>query len=417
MIQSISTRWSRLHCLLALCLLLATTAFEGSNSSVFADDWYRWRGPHLNGISSETDWSCDWPGGNPRIAWTCAVGTGYSSIVVQADRAYTIGHIDRENIIFCLDVSNGQTIWKHAFPADLDDRDFEGGPTSTPTIDGDRVYVLSRSGDLFCLGAMTGAKHWQKQIVDDLQVRLPGWGFSAAPLVVGDKLLLNVGESGAALNKHDGSLIWSSADRECGYATPVLIADADPATAVFASGRAFIGVDVESGKQLWTERWLTSFNCNAADPIIDNRKMLLSSGYNRGSALFQLAEGQPKLIWKTKEMQNQLHSSLLYQDHVYGIDGDMETGARLKCIQWSTGNVVWSVDDLRPGGLTMAGGKLLLLTASGELAIGEATPAGWTEIARGQVLNGKCWTVPVLSSGRLYCRSVQGQVACVDLRD
>lgn len=417
MIQSISTCWSRLHCLLAFCLLLATIAFGGSHSSVFADDWYRWRGPHLNGISSETDWNCDWPGGNPRIAWTCAVGTGYSSIVVQADRAYTIGHIDRENIIFCLDVSNGQTIWKYAFPADLDDRDFEGGPTSTPTIDGDRVYVLSRSGDLFCLGATTGTKHWQKQIVDDLQVRLPGWGFAAAPLVVGDKLLLNVGESGAALNKHDGSLIWSSADRECGYAAPVLIADAEPATAVFASGRAFIGVDVESGKQLWTERWLTSFNCNAADPIIDNGKMFLSSGYNRGAALFQLAEGKPKLIWKTKEMQNQLHSSLLYQDHVYGIDGDMETGARLKCIQWSTGNVVWSVDDLRPGGLTMAGSKLLLLSASGELAIAEATPAGWTPIARGQVLNGKCGTVPVLSSGRLFCRSVQGQLACVDLRD
>jgi len=417
MTHSIQISWLVLRRWHLGCLLLIGLFNQLANSRVGADDWYRWRGPSLNGISGETDWSSKWPGGKPQIAWTCAVGTGFSSVVVQADRAYTIGHIDREDIVFCLDVLSGQTIWKYAYPADLDDRDFEGGPTSTPTIDGDRVYVMSRSGDLFCLSATNGTKHWQKQIVDDAQVRLPGWGFSAAPLIVGDKLLLNVGESGAALDKHDGSVIWSSADRDCGYATPILIPDADPATAVIASGRAFIGVDIESGKQLWTERWLTSFNCNAADPIIDNGKMFLSSGYNRGAALFQFEDGMPKLIWKTKEMQNQLHSSLLYEGHLYGIDGDMEAGARLKCIEWSTGNVVWSIDDLRPGGLAMAGGRLLLLTAAGELIIAEASPTGWASIARGRVLDEKCWTVPVLSNGRLFCRSVQGQLACVDLRD
>jgi outer membrane protein assembly factor BamB len=186
--------------------------------------------------------------------------------------------------------------------------------------------------------------------------------------------------------------------------------------AVFASGRAFIGVNPDTGEQYWTERWLTSFNCNAADPIFHDGKMFLSSGYNRGSALFQFVDGKPQLVWKTKELQNQLHSSLLFQGHLYGIDGDMERGARLRCLKWSTGEVVWSVDDLQPGGLALAGGQLLLLTAVGELIIAPATPGGWSPTARGHVLDGKCWTVPVLSNGLLYCRSVQGTLVCVDLR-
>lgn len=163
-------------------------------------------------------------------------------------------------------------------------------------------------------------------------------------------------------------------------------------------------------------RPLTSFGCNAADPIVHDGKMFLSSGYNRGAALFEFVDGQPKEVWKNKEMQNQLHSSMLYDGHLYGIDGNMEYEPRLRCMDWSTGNVIWSIDDLHPGGLAMAGGRLLVLTDTGELVIAPATPQGFKELTRGRVLEGKCWTSPVLSGGRVYCRSVAGQVACIDLR-
>jgi outer membrane protein assembly factor BamB len=387
------------------------------SSIAFSDDWPRWRGPNLDGISRESNWTAEWPQTGPKLLWTCEVGTGFSSIVVQGERAYTMGHVDENDVIYCLDVNNGETLWKHEYPSPLDDRDFEGGPTSTPTIDGDRLYALSRAGDLFCLNRMTGSVHWQIQVAEAAEVRVPGWGFSAPPLVVGNKLVLNVGESGAVLDKSNGKIVWSSADKECGYASPVVITGASNRKVVFASARAFIGVDLETGKQLWSERWLTSFNCNAADPIIHDSKMFVSSGYNRGAALFDLQNETPKLVWKTKELQNQLHSSLLYDNHLYGIDGDMDDGPRLKCVEWSTGKVVWSVDELRPGGLSIADGKLLILTQSGELLVAPATPHSFSTVARGQVLQGKCWTVPVLANGRVYCRSVQGQVACVDCRE
>jgi outer membrane protein assembly factor BamB len=381
------------------------------------DDWYRWRGPKMDGISRESGWSAEWPAEKPNIAWRQSVGTGFSSIVVDGEYAFTIGHQDGRDVVVCLSVADGREVWRYGYEASLDDRDFEGGPTSTPTIDGDRLYALGRGGDLFCLACATGELVWHRQIADAAEVRLPGWGFAGSPVVVDDRLLVNVGEAGVAVNKMDGTILWSSADRESGYATPVLVPDAQPTTAIFASSRAYIGVDIRSGEKLWSERWLTSFNCNAADPILSGDRMFLSSGYNRGGALYQFVDRQPQLVWKTKEMQNQLHSAILYEGHLYGIDGDMDAGARLKCMDWETGETVWSVDELSPGGLSIADGKLILITESGELIVAPATSQGWQPIGRGQVIEGKCRTVPVLSGGRIYCRSVQGDVVCIDCRD
>ncbi|WP_372899271.1 PQQ-binding-like beta-propeller repeat protein, partial [Stieleria sp.] len=64
-----------------------------------------------------------------------------------------------------------------------------------------------------------------------------------------------------------------------------------------------------------------------------------------------------------------------------------------------------------------AGGRLLLLTEPGELMIAPATPDGWDPITEAKVLDGKSWTAPVLSDGRIFCRSIQGQLVCVDCRD
>ena len=126
------------------------------------DDWYRWRGPKLNGTSSETDWNPQALLPDPRISWTVEVGIGFSSVVVQGNVAFTMGHVDIHDIVYCLNVADGTTKWKYAYSAALDDRDFEGGTTSTPTIDDERLYVLSRTGELFCLNVNNGNVIWSR---------------------------------------------------------------------------------------------------------------------------------------------------------------------------------------------------------------------------------------------------------------
>jgi outer membrane protein assembly factor BamB len=337
--------------------------------------------------------------------------------VISDERVYTLGHSDEHEQVLCLSAQDGTPIWQYRYPAPLDDRDFEGGSISTPTVDDDHLLVLSRMGAAMCFDKVTGELVWQVDVAEQTQVRAPGWGFAAAPVVVGSLVLLGVGESGAALDKHTGELVWSSRDREAGYGTPSLLLAAEKPQAIFASSRSYTGVDVATGEVVWTERWLTTFGCNAADALVNGDQFFVSSGYNRGSALFTLIDNQPQEQWKHKELQNQLHTSLLYGGHIYGIDGDMQAGASIKCLEWETGQVKWSSADVRAGGMTLAGDRLIILSDSGELLVAQATPDLFSILARGAVLDGKCWTAPVLSNGQIYCRSVDGQLACVDVRN
>lgn len=385
-----------------------------------AEDWTGWRGPKHDGISLETNWLTDWSIRQPKIVWTAEVGIGFSSFNVSDTRVVTAGHIDNTDSIVCLDLETGSEVWKHSYPASLDDRDFEGGTTSTPVIDDRFVYYLSRPGTVICLTLSDGALRWSKPVSEETGIRVPGWGFAGAPLIVGDRLILTMGESGVALDKHTGHVLWQSADKEAGYTSPVLASGKsstqDQKLLVMASGRAFHGVDLVTGKLLWSERWLTSFGCNAADPIVRNGQVFLSSGYNRGAALLNLEHDPPEVVWKNKEMQNQLHGSVLFRDHLYGIDGDMEAGAKLRCMDWSTSEVRWTFDEVRCGGLAMAGSHLILLSDSGELIVGPVSPDAFQPTGRMSVLDGKCWVTPVLAHKRILCRSVSGSIACVDVR-
>ena len=170
----------------------------GSAAAAPADDWYRWRGPDLNGVSEETDWDHRRVSEPESLLWRRNVGIGLSSVVTKSGLLLTSGHRDGSDTVHCIDVSNGDIVWQYAYPSPLDAREFDGGPTSTPTVDDDRVYALSREGDLFCLQLRSGQIIWRRQIVDLTGVRVPGWGFAAAPLVVGETLLINAGDAGIA---------------------------------------------------------------------------------------------------------------------------------------------------------------------------------------------------------------------------
>lgn len=151
----------------------------------------------------------------PKVAWKAEVGLGFSSVVIANRRLFTLGHADEQDTVYGLDATTGKVLWKHSYPAELGDKFFEGGTTGTPTVAGDRVYVLSRWGDMLCLGASDGKVQWSKNVQQETESRPPDWGFAGAPLVLGDRVYLNVGEAGLALNApKDGSIVSELKARE-----------------------------------------------------------------------------------------------------------------------------------------------------------------------------------------------------------
>ena len=383
--------------------------------SAQGDDWPEWRGPQQNGVSRETGWMFQWPDDGPKVAWKANVGLGYSGFVVGDGRAYTAGHADGKDTVFCFAAGTGKEIWKQSYDSELGDKYFQGGTTGTPMIDGDKVYWLSRWGDLFSFEAATGKIVWQKNVQKETGVKIPDWGFSGSPRVHKNILVLNVGDAGLGVEKSSGKIIWKSANKNAGYSTPLPLAAAEPLM-ILGNADHYLAINPETGQEAWRVRWVTQYGVNASDPIIHEQKMFLSTGYGKGAALFDLKETPPKELWKNKVLRTQLNSGVLFEGHVYGVDGDTTDKARLKCVEFATGKELWSEPNIGSGGLILADGKLIVLTAQGELMVLPAIPDAFQPTARAQLLGGTSWTAPVLANGRIYCRNSRGDVVCVDVR-
>jgi outer membrane protein assembly factor BamB len=393
-----------------VALLLMTVAGRG-------EDWPCWRGAGHDGVSKESGWVDTWPQTGPTILWKANVGIGFSSFSVAGGKVYTAGNSDNTDTVYCFDAESGKVLWKHSYTSDLGDKFFEGGTTGTPTVDGSHVYFLSRWGDLFCFDAASGKVIWSKNLHKDTGVRIPGWGFGGSVLAFENLLVLNVGEAGMALDKNSGNVVWKSANKDAGYSTPLPVERSGKRLALLASEKSYLAVDLLSGKEAWRIKWLTQYGVNAADPIVDGDRVLISSGYDKGAALLKMTDGsEPQVLWKSKIIRTQTNPGVKIGDYVYAADGDAPDSPVLKCIEFGTGKQKWEQPDVPVGGITAADGKLIVMSQQGELMVAPASPEGFKVTSRAQVLGGKCWVVPVLANGRIYCRNARGDVVCVDVR-
>lgn len=382
---------------------------------VGASDWPNLRGPNHNGQSSETGLKSS---GELKIAWKAQVGLGHSAIVVANGKAYTLGHDGaKADTLWCLDANSGAVVWKHSYPHPLDDLYFPGGTTGTPAVDEGRVYSLARRGQLFCLDAATGAVKWARHLTEDYGQKMPDWGFTGSPRVLGDQLLINSGDAGLALRKSDGSIMWKSDGSEvAGYSTPAVFNRDGKALAIFSSKDGYTCVETATGKKAWFFKHKTRYGVNATEPVISGEHLFLSTGYDKGCALLNWPAGaaEPSQVWGHRDMRNQMNPSLLINGHLYGIDGDEgKDGTALKCLTFDKGETKWKDPSAGHGALTAAEGNLIVLSESGELRIGPASPDGFHPTATVKVVGPKCWTAPVLANGKVYCRSSTGEVAAV----
>ena len=390
--------------------LLALAAAGGISTQAPALDWPCFRGPDHNGISQEKDWSSQWPAGGPKQLWKAKVGIGFASFSVSQNRVFTVGNAADQDTVFCFDANSGAEIWKRTYEAKLDPKYYEGGPSATPTVEGDRVYTLTKRGVAHCLDAAKGTEIWSRDMAGELKATMPTWGFASSVLIEGDLAILNVGSTGAALDKKTGKMIWSSGPEEAGYATAVPFAAGAGRAVMLAVKQDVVAVQVKDGKELWRFPWKTQYDINAADPILSGSKVFISSGYNHGGGVFDVGSQPPKLVWENKNLRNHFNSCVLLDGHLYGVDEN-----QLRCVVFNTGEVKWTDKVSGKGSLMLADGKLIVLTEKGELLVAAASPDGFKPTSRGQVLGGKCWTAPVLANGKIYCRNAAGDVVCVDV--
>lgn len=390
-----------------LLLLAACAAFLAPAHA----DWPSYRGPSQNGVSSES-LAVTSP---LKTLWKKNVGLGTSAFVVGGGRAFTMGNVRGKDVVYCLDAASGREVWKYEYRLASDPRMFEGGPVATPTIDGNRLYTVSHQGDFFCLDATTGNPVWYKHYQKDFRAKRPQWGFAGSPLIEGNLVVCDVGgrdASTVAFDKTNGKVVWKSGEDEAGYATPLAAEIAGRRTIVVFKASHLIGLDAQSGRELWRQPWKTSYDVNAATPLIIGNQIVVSSGYGHGCGLFEVSARSVTQRWQNKNLRAQINTPVAWQGAIYGFDGDANPKAQLVCLDLASGKVRWQ-ERVGGGALVLAGGKLVILSELGELVIGDATPNGFKPALREQVLGKRCWVQPTVSDGRVFCRNNNGEVAVV----
>ncbi len=387
-------------------------------------EWPRWRGPRVDGVSTETSWSNDWPASGPRKIWEAQVGVGFSSLAIADGRLYTLGRAASptgrdlgDDIVWCLDATTGQEIWRHTYPCQLVPNQYEGGPNSTPTVDGPLVYTLGKEGQFFCLDAKTGKVVWEKMLTDVLGVEMPGWGFACSPLVLGDLVIVDGGRT-AAFHKETGELVWRTDVYNAGYGSPIAFWREDqPWLAVLNCDRLMV-IDPATGREAASFDWSWNVQVHATTPVVVDDLIFISTAYDQGCALLRFTGDALVEVYRNKEMENHMNSCVAVDGHLYGYDGmSMNSrAAQLKCLDLATGQLEWAQRGLGCGSLLAAGDRLIALSDQGELVILRASPEKYEELARAKVLDGKCWTPPALAGGRIFARNADGRLVCVDVR-
>jgi outer membrane protein assembly factor BamB len=389
----------RLSCCIIVVLLTTTS---------HADDWPQWRGPQQDGISREKGLLAKWPENGPKELWRVPLGNGFSAVSVVGDRAYTCFGINEGEFAVCLNVADGKTVSKVRLGDLYQNGDYGDGPRATPTVDAGLVYVLGARGALVCFDANSGKQVWSADLLALRGGKLPEYGFSASPVIVDDKVIAVVGAGGgkslAAYNKSNGNLAWTSLDNRIGYSTPrAVTADGVPQIIVLM-GDALVSVSPSDGKEFWNVPWKTELDANVATPVFSGDQLFISTGYSTGCELFQLSAkgGKPaaEKVWANKEMKNYFATSVLWDGYLYGFDNN-----KLACQDIRTGKVKWRASGFNRGSLIVADGRLIILSASGTLALAEPSPEKYKEISKFQFCDERTWTVPTVAGGRLFVRN------------
>jgi outer membrane protein assembly factor BamB len=271
------------------------------------------------------------------------------------------------------------------------------------------VYTLSKEGHIFCLNAENGDVVWSKMAERDFDVKAPKWAFAGSALILGDAVIYDLGRF-VALNKKTGELIWNTEDYGSAYSSPIAFEHQGETYLASLPAYGLVIVNANDGKEIAKYQWETRFGINPTTPIVSGNRIFISSGYGKGGAVVELKNGKLEEVWKNTNMRNHMNSSVLWDGYLYGFDE-----STLKCVDFNDGSVKWSQNGLGKGSLMLADQKLIILSERGQLVIAEVSPESYQEISRAQVIGNKCWTIPVLANGKIYCRNAIGDFVCVDV--
>jgi outer membrane protein assembly factor BamB len=398
---------------LALCFLA---------SAARADDWPQWRGPQRDGTTKETGLLKEWPAGGPPLRWKMAdLGSGYSSFSVVGEHLYTLGNegVDNE-FVQARSVSDGKRLWQTRLGkvgTNVAQANYAAS-RSTPTVDGDNVYVLGSDGDLVSLKRADGKVRWHKNLRTDFAGTPGAWAYAESPLIDGDALICTPGGSEAtliALNKNTGAVLWKCAlpeADEAAFSSVIQVTSGGTKQYVQLLSKGLVGIDAKSGKLLWRySKPVSIYGANIPTPVAAQDYIYVAAAGTGGGAVhLTMKDGKfvAEEAYFSAKNPTAIGGVVKVGDYLYGT-----TGSALQCLKFTTGELLWEDRALGTASMCYADNRLYLHGENGDVALvepsgegyrpkGRFTPPDQPPHTRGQME--KSWAYPVVANGRLYVR-------------
>jgi outer membrane protein assembly factor BamB len=401
---------------------LILTAFGIACGSLVgvAADWPQWRGPQRTGISTETGLLQQWPASGPKLLWRVNnIGSGFSTPSAVGERLYLLANEGVANeYVRALATSDGKQVWSTRIGkvGNPDQQPSYPGTRSTPTVDGDVLYALGSDGDLVMLDLVNGQVRWKKNLRTEFGGEPGTWGYAESPLVDGETLVVTPGgrTSVVALNKKTGSVIWRSVvpgNETAGYASIAIAQTAGVKQYVTFLQKGVVGVDARTGAFLWRDnRTGDGSAANIPTPVV-NGSGVYNATNQGGGALVKLESNGTKVTaqpaYHERRLPGSNGGSIVLDGYLYGTNA-----TSLLCVDFETGAVKWQERGIGTASLAYADGRLYLRGEDGDVALVEASPAGYRERGRFTPPGGpergqaKAWPHPVVANGRLYIRDL-----------
>lgn len=385
------------YLILAMCVLIPA----------IAADWPEWRGAGRRGIWNESGILDTFPEKGLTASWRTPIHAGFAGPAVAAGHVF-VTDFERSNgskgteRALCLDEKSGKILWTRAWDADYGRMSYGFGPRATPTVDGDRVYIVGASGTLLCLETQTGNVIWQKDYAKDYGMQMPVWGVTSAALVDGDRLIAIVGGQPdakvMAFDKMTGKEIWRAlpSDSEQGYCQPVIFDVGGIRQLIVWHPTAVVSLDPATGNVYWQQPFKVNMGMTLATPVFSGSHLLVSSFYN-GSMLLDLVGKEARLIWKGKSnseidtdgLHAVINTPVIDGDYLYGIC----SYGQFRCLSLKTGERVWETTEVTKekarwasGLIVRQGDRYFINNDRGELIIAKLSPHGYQEISRTQLI-------------------------------
>lgn len=374
--------------------------------------WNQFGGPKRDHRSIDTGLLDAWPEEGPEHVGSARnLGIGYSSVSFAPGAVLTMGSRGDDEVVICLDSASLAERWVARVGRCRADG-MGGGPRGTPTVEGDRVYALGAGGDLACLALADGRTIWEGNILRAFGGEAITWGMSESPLVEGSRVIVTPGGREAtlvALDARSGRPLWRAlvpGAPRAAYSSIVPVTVGGVRQYVNFVHTGLVGVRAADGVVLWGDDSAANATANCSSPLAWKQGVFAASGYGKGGALVALAGGPQGVravpLWKTTEMKNHHGGMVIDRDHLYGCDD-----ALLTCLDLATGRVAWRHRSVGKGAVVWADGKLIVRSEEGPVALVEATPRGYVELARFTPetrSDRPAWARPVVADGRLWLR-------------